>query len=81
MQTGPTCTILILKLGWKRPIFNCLSIDCLMYTLHVHKLLFLKVKLEIPRDLHYVSAEKMCLYIEQTFYGIEISKTKFVKNY
>lgn len=28
-----------------------------------------------------MSAEKMCLYIEQTFYGIEISKTKFVKNY
>lgn len=51
MQTGSTCTILILKLGWKRPIFNCLSIDCLMYTLHVHKLLFLKVKLEIPKDL------------------------------
>lgn len=53
MQTGSTCTLLILKLGWKRPInFNCLSIDCLLYTLHVQKPLFLKVKLEIPRNVY-----------------------------
>lgn len=78
--------VLILKLGLKRPInFNCLSIDCLLYTLHVHKPLFLKVRLEIPRNvysqehLHYVSAEKMYLSIEQTFYGIEIFRTNLLR--
>lgn len=43
--------ILILKLGWKCLIFNCFLIDCLMYILYVYKFLFLKVKLEIFKDL------------------------------